>query len=853
MANDLIKDKTVTYRPGQPGVPGSPGRPYIPARSAWVPVTRWQLVLVHEGLEGAEPAPGYGGSGVLSGGAQTSFSQYEMKWVTTYEYVTFPSQPAIPPIPPTPPTPAQQIVNMNIGWSGSARSVSVVNGDIRATFQLRTDLSGVVIGLNYRHVTSSYTDIRYGFYSSHGLLRIFESGVEVAPAPVLQPGDTLKIERRSGVVTYMKNDTELYVSRMQSTVPMFLDASLYMAGDQVNNPTIGGMSTGRSSLAPLQSVGSDYELSFGEVLLQPLEAEYFLHSGLSKGTASLRPLDGVAFGSDEFTDVDGYAYGNCVLQPITGIDVFSDPDGPRWPQWPGGWGDDFPDQPGWPPGWPVPGDPDWPPGWPVPGDPDWPPEWPNPNDPDWPDGWPVPGDPDWPDWWPDPNGPDWPPPGNPGGTGLPPGYPDPNGPDWPDGWPRPGEPGWPGNPSDPWWPGTDPNDPSSPWYPGTPGGPDAPPYQPGGGSGAPGGEGSPDDWPGLPPDGGSGGGGMITPSFAYGESVLAMISSASSGMTGEVGQVEASLLPFEGVGSDYAYTFGVGRLPYLAGYGVQYMTPGYIQLNSRSSGFSQWFVPEQIEAILLSAGVASSAIVVPVTVEVTIQSDGGATSSFVVGAQVLITLDSNGSASTMLLVSPSLDVLLESAADSDSVIVDVAILDILLQSDSPAWSGVLRDGGDAVSDEVGVSDATWVANTATNAISTYSGYRFNSFAKIGDAYYGCAQDGIYLLAGDADEGKPIYSVLALGKNAFGTSALKRVSNAYLGLRSGGRLAVRIGDCTQSYTYETRGHGDQIKARRVDIGRGISATYLEFEVHNMGGDDFEIDFIEFVVVPSKRRV
>ena len=44
-----------------------------------------------------------------------------------------------------------------------------------------------------------------------------------------------------------------------------------------------------------------------------------------------------------------------------------------------------------------------------------------------------------------------------------------------------------------------------------------------------------------------------------------------------------------------------------------------------------------------------------------------------------------------------------------------------------------------------------------------------------------------------------------------------------------------------------------KTQRYDLGKGLKANYYEFELFNQNGCDFELDSVEFLALPSGRRI
>jgi hypothetical protein len=153
----------------------------------------------------------------------------------------------------------------------------------------------------------------------------------------------------------------------------------------------------------------------------------------------------------------------------------------------------------------------------------------------------------------------------------------------------------------------------------------------------------------------------------------------------------------------------------------------------------------------------------------------------------------------------------------------------------------------------GEATAAWCINAETNGSTRYENFDFNSFTKIGDSYYGCKADGIYKLDGDTDADAPIQAMVSFGKQDFGTTMLKRVTNIYLGASSTGKLFVKVLAEGEEYLYEARDSSEHIQSQRVDLGRGLRANYLEFELYNADGDDFELASVEFAAVPLTRRI
>ena len=149
----------------------------------------------------------------------------------------------------------------------------------------------------------------------------------------------------------------------------------------------------------------------------------------------------------------------------------------------------------------------------------------------------------------------------------------------------------------------------------------------------------------------------------------------------------------------------------------------------------------------------------------------------------------------------------------------------------------------------------WVVNLDTGATSQYDDYGFTDFFEQDGIYYGVAEDGIYQLDGDDDNGAEIDSLIDFGKSNFGTTARKRITSMYLASTSDDRLAVKVTADGQEYTYLANSmSSDDMAAHRVKIGKGLNAGFITLKLTNNNGCDFEAESLEFEVVtlPGRRQ-
>ena len=219
----LIKNQAIEYIPGRPGFPGYPGRPYRPARTSvqrvevctYTPANTDELYA--QALE--NPNTGY----AIPSGARRCTTQS----VTVY----VPEQTYIAPIPAIAGFAATIIYNFKLGWNGRSRSISSLKGPGRFTFTIPVSDVGAVVGLSRSPQAEGFSDILHGFYVAHGVIRIFEAGIEVDYIGGI-PNAVLSVTRTGGDVEYRVNGAlERTVAASEGT--MYLAASLYSGGDAV--------------------------------------------------------------------------------------------------------------------------------------------------------------------------------------------------------------------------------------------------------------------------------------------------------------------------------------------------------------------------------------------------------------------------------------------------------------------------------------------------------------------------------------------------------------------------------------------------------------------------------------------
>lgn len=150
---------------------------------------------------------------------------------------------------------------------------------------------------------------------------------------------------------------------------------------------------------------------------------------------------------------------------------------------------------------------------------------------------------------------------------------------------------------------------------------------------------------------------------------------------------------------------------------------------------------------------------------------------------------------------------------------------------------------------------SYVVNANNFALVKYRNFNFNSFINLGGKYYGVADDGVYELDGDTDDGTAIAASLTLGKSDFNSEMLKSLPAVYIGAKTTGDLILKItvdSGLSYYYTMTAQVSGD-LKTNRITPGKGLRSRYWQFELTNVDGGDLTFDSISFHPVELSRRI
>ena len=156
------------------------------------------------------------------------------------------------------------------------------------------------------------------------------------------------------------------------------------------------------------------------------------------------------------------------------------------------------------------------------------------------------------------------------------------------------------------------------------------------------------------------------------------------------------------------------------------------------------------------------------------------------------------------------------------------------------------------------NSTTWAINLRTQAITEYKDFDFNSFVSKDRKYLGANGVGLFELNGNQDV---FANVLAkIGGGYFQANQMKQagLKGVYLGVGGQGPqtqgtwlLKLIMGDGREMIYKATSNPG--LMVSKVNIGKGLRANYMSWELQNFDGQDFDLDKIEFIPMMSGRRV
>ena len=150
-----------------------------------------------------------------------------------------------------------------------------------------------------------------------------------------------------------------------------------------------------------------------------------------------------------------------------------------------------------------------------------------------------------------------------------------------------------------------------------------------------------------------------------------------------------------------------------------------------------------------------------------------------------------------------------------------------------------------------------VMNLSNQAMSTYSGFNFNSLACWQGSYYGINDIGIFKLGGDKDNlTRNIQSKMKFAPMNFGDGNIKHIRDMWITFRSDGHLQVTFSadeDEDTTSISQTDLVADAIREEKIKCGRGLKGRFFTIVIENMSGANFDIEQISILVDSIKRKL
>src|SRR3990167_4823396 len=151
---------------------------------------------------------------------------------------------------------------------------------------------------------------------------------------------------------------------------------------------------------------------------------------------------------------------------------------------------------------------------------------------------------------------------------------------------------------------------------------------------------------------------------------------------------------------------------------------------------------------------------------------------------------------------------------------------------------------------------TWVLNVRKGALTEYSGFSFNSFAKFNGAVLACGPSGVFVLGTqDTDAGTAITGKYRTGLYGDDSAWVSRVPRAFLAGSQSGDLRFRV-ITTEGGTREYNVQWNKISGytqRRIPIGKGIKSRWFQYEVEGVDGANFSTTSLLTYPTKLRRRI
>jgi len=146
-------------------------------------------------------------------------------------------------------------------------------------------------------------------------------------------------------------------------------------------------------------------------------------------------------------------------------------------------------------------------------------------------------------------------------------------------------------------------------------------------------------------------------------------------------------------------------------------------------------------------------------------------------------------------------------------------------------------------------------NIKRRACSQYSNFDIRSMCRVGDKVFGAGPGGLYrLTCENDDDGTNIDAYVKTFALKLDHDAKKRARNIYMNIETDGTVRVTpIVDGVEYPYVEFAPAKTGRQYMREKVGRGITGTYWEFKIENVGGCWFYLDSVEIRSVGMSKRL
>ncbi|WP_024647732.1 hypothetical protein [Pseudomonas syringae] len=136
---------------------------------------------------------------------------------------------------------AQTITDSQIGWNGGAQSVAVMDEDFVLTATVRSDVVGVLVGIQpVGSASGVISSLSHGIRISNKRPSTIEFGSVKQTGDELSGDVAVQIERAGRVIRYRVGSLS-YVSDSSSSGPVSMSSVIYAGGEYVDDPQFGNL------------------------------------------------------------------------------------------------------------------------------------------------------------------------------------------------------------------------------------------------------------------------------------------------------------------------------------------------------------------------------------------------------------------------------------------------------------------------------------------------------------------------------------------------------------------------------------------------------------------------------------